>query len=510
MAAILASWFLVAPHPDEGRGDPVWEIAPNPIDDGAGLQSPPNETVQHRLATMTKKSRSKTARRRRASRQPGKLRTNLNPAAAGLDISAREIVAAIPPDRPGDTVCSFDTFTSGLHALRDWLLENKITTVAMESTGSYWIACFTILEEAGIEVCLVNARHIKGVPGKKSDVLDAQWIQQLHAAGLLRSSFRPAHDIAVVRSLQRHRSNLIADSSSQIQLMQKALTEMNLHLHHVLNDLAGLSGTAIIEAILAGERDPAKLADLCNYRCRTPRQRILEALRGDYRPEQLLILGQCHKTHIHLQSQIAELDLAIQKKFASIEAPHAAPEDHKPTKPTAQPHIFREGIRFYGVDLSTIDSVSAATIATLMGELGTGEQTLKAFPTSERFSSWLGLCPDNRISGGKILGTGTRRVVNKVANALRLCAQALGHTKSRLGDYCRKMKARLGKAEAITATAHKLARILYAMIQTRTPYNEELAFKDTPKTQERRFQNLTAQAQKLGFTLVPIQPVPSC
>jgi transposase len=199
------------------------------------------------------------------------LERNLHPHAAGLDVSAREIVAAIPPEIGGEPVRSFTTFTSGLHALRDWLLENHITTVAMESTGSFWIPCHGILEKAGIEVFLVNARHVKGVPGKKTDVIDAQWLQQLHAAGLLRKSFRPADDIVALRSLLRHRSNLVADSSRQIQLMQKALTEMNLHLHHVLSDLDGLSGMAIINAILQGQRDPATLAALCHARCRTPK-----------------------------------------------------------------------------------------------------------------------------------------------------------------------------------------------------------------------------------------------
>ena len=445
------------------------------------------------------------------------LERNLHPHAAGLDVSAREIVAAIPPEIGGETVRSFTTFTSGLHALRDWLLENHITTVAMESTGSFWIPCHGILEKAGIEVFLVNARHVKGVPGKKTDVIDAQWLQQLHAAGLLRKSFRPADDIVALRSLLRHRSNLVADSSRQIQLMQKALTEMNLHLHHVLSDLDGLSGMAIINAILQGQRDPATLAALCHARCRTPKAQIIEALRGDYRPEHIFVLKQCHQTHGRLLEQIAELDLEIQTHLQSVSSPlPPPPNDFKATKSlnSHKTHsgdlIFKQALRFYGVDLSTVDGISAAALSTLMGELGTGTQILKSFPTPERFCSWLGLCPDNRISGGKILKASTRKVANKVAAVLRLCSLALGRSHSKLGDFCRKMKARLGKAEGITATAHKLARILYAMIKTKLPFDESLAFKTTPQKEARRLKHLFAQAKNLGFDLVPNQQHVTC
>lgn len=445
------------------------------------------------------------------------LERNLHPRAAGLDVSACEIVAAIPPEFAGETVRSFPTFTNGLHALRDWLLENGITTVAMESTWSFWIPCHGILEKAGIEVFLVNARHVKGVPGKKTDVIDAQWLQQLHAAGLLRKSFRPADDIVALRSLLRHRGNLVAEASRQIQLMQKALTEMNLHLHHVLSDLDGLSGMAIINAILQGERDPVVLASLCHVRCRTPKAQIIEALRGDYRSEHIFILRQCHQTHDQLLKQIAELDIEIQNHLQDVSSPlPPAPKDFKPGKSLSshKTHggdlIFKEAMRFYGVDLSTVDGISAAALSTFMGELGTGAQILKAFPTPERFCSWLGLCPDNRISGGKILKASTRKVANKVAAVLRLCSQALGRSRSKLGDFCRKMKSRLGKAEGITATAHKLARILYAMIKTKLPFDESLAFKTTPQKEARRLKHLFAQAKYLGFDLVRVQATVTC
>ena len=471
--------------------------------------------TQNLKPTSTMRKKTKSTKRRA---NPPRLESNHHPHAAGLDISSREIVAAIPPDSTdGDTVRSFSTFTQGLHELRDWLLKNQIATVAMESTGSFWIPCYGILEKAGIEVFLVNARHVKGVPGKKSDVLDAQWLQQLHAAGLLNKSFRPAEDIASLRALLRHRSHLVADSSSQVQLMQKALNEMNLHLHHVLSDLDGHSGMAIIGAILEGERDPETLAALRDIRCRSPKDKILQALRGDYRAEQLFILRQCHQTHGQLLKQIAELDSEIQKNLELLtQSLPPVPADFKPAKSLrghkthTGDHLFKQAWRFYGVDLSSVEGVSAATLATFMGELGTAEQIRKAFRTPERFCAWLGLCPLNQISGGKILKTSTRKSDNKVAASLRLCAQSLSRSHTKLGDFCRKMKGRLGKAEGITATAHKLARILYAMIKTKKTYDESLAFKTTPEKEARRLNRLITSAKNLGFDLVPIPKPLSC
>jgi transposase len=407
-------------------------------------------------------------------------------------------------------VRSFTSFTSGVYALRDWLLAARIKTVAIESTGNYWITTYAVLEDAGIEVYLVNARHVKGVPGKKSDVQDAQWLQQLHAAGLLKKSFRPARDIVPLRYLMRHRSEMIAEGARQVQLMQKVLTEMNLHIQHVFSDVDGISAQRIISAILAGERDAQKLAALRDHRCRSSQARIIEALEGDYRAEYLFVLRQCQQRWEQIGAAIAQCDLEIGKLSATIsgegDGPLPAPinkRQHTPQKNSLAMPIFEEGWRFYGVDLSAVPGIGSAVLGTLMSELGTGRQIKKAFRSAEAFASWLGLCPDNRVSGGKVLKAKTRKVVSRVATALRLAAQTLRNSDHKLGEYCRRMKARLGKAEGLTATAHKLARILYAIITRRVPYNEEEAFKQTPASQARRIHHLQKQATKLGFQLVP-------
>jgi transposase len=469
-------------------------------------------------ATSTPHEMTPAKKHSKARRQPKRLEDKkpllnpcVHPDAAGIDVGAEELVAAVPPGR-GVNRCvrSFSSFTSGVHALRDWLLECGIKTAALESTGNYWITTYTLLEEAGIEVCLVNARHVKGVPGKKSDVLDAQWLQQLHAAGLLKKSFRPTKDIVPLRYLMRHRSEMVAEASRQVQLMQKVLTEMNLHIHHVFSDVDGESAQRIISAILAGERDAEKLAALRDRRCRSPLARIIEALRGDYRSEYLFVLGQCQKRWQQCLEAMNQCDQKISQLAAAVMAqshgPLPQPEhksQHTVHKNSLQMSVYEEAWRFYGVDLSSVEGIGSGTLSVLMSELGTGAHVKAAFRSAEAFSSWQGLCPDNRISGGKVLKAKTRKVPNRVATALRLAAQGLQRSESQLGQYLRRMKARLGKAEGITATAHKLARICWAMITTRRPYDEAEAFKQTPSSKARRIHNLLKQATKLGLQLVP-------
>jgi len=459
----------------------------------------------------SQKPPSNSRSKKRAARTACALDLSVHPDAAGIDIGAEELVAAVPPGRgSGEQVRTFSSFTSGVHALRDWLLECGIKTAALESTGNYWITTYAVLEDAGIEVCLVNARHVKGVPGKKSDVLDAQWLHQLHGAGLLRKSFRPHKDVVPLRYLMRHRAEMVAEGTRQLQLMQKVLTEMNLHIHHVFSDVDGESAQRIICAILQGERDAEKLAALRDYRCRSPKARILEALRGDYRAEYLFVLGQCQKRWEQCQQAMAECDGQIAQLAAAVSSESCGPlppaqhkQQHAAHKNSLALPIYEEAWRFYGVDLSAIDGISAGTLAVLMSELGTGSQIKAAFRSSEAFASWLGLCPDNRVSGGKVLKAKTRRVASRMAAALRLAAQGVRQSQSMLGEYCRRMKARLGKAEGITATAHKLARILWAVITTRRPYEEAEAFKQTPSTKARRIHHILKQAAKFGLQLVP-------
>lgn len=434
----------------------------------------------------------------------------INPDAAGIDVGAEELVVGLPQGRDERPVRTFRTFTGSLYEMRDWLLKNGIKTAAMESTGNYWISAYQILEDAGIRVWLVNARHVKGVPGKKTDVCDAQWLQQLHAAGLLKKSFRPDKEIVPLRYVMRHRAQLVASASEQLQLIQKVFTEMNIKLHHVLSDLDGVSGRAIIEAIIGGQRDAAKLAALRDRRCRASLSEVIASLQGDYREEYVFVLSQCYESWKRLQSAIQQADEKLAAMFAKI-GPQPSESLPKPLKPNQHSQrknspalpVFDEAWRFYGVDMSTIDGVSAGLLSVLMTELGTGAQVLSAFPSSSAFCSWLGLCPDNRISGGKVLKAKTRKVVNRVSTAFRLAAYALTHSKTKLGDFCRRMKGRLGKAEGITATAHKLARIVFAMITTGQPYDEAKAFQASPYVQAKRIKRLQKQASDMGFSLVP-------
>lgn len=435
----------------------------------------------------------------------------IHTAAGGIDVGAEELVAAVPPGRgEAPHVRTFSAFTEGIHALRDWLLSCQITTVAMESTGNYWLCACAALEEAGIEVCLVNARHVKGVPGKKTDVCDAAWLAQLHAAGLLRSSFRPKADILPLRYLMRHRADLLAQAGQQIQLMQKVLTEMNLHIHHVFSDVDGVSAQAIITAILAGERDAKKLAAMRDHRCRTPLVKVHAALVGDYREEYLFVLRQCQTRWQQLCASIAEADSEIARRTAAIAGvtdaplPAAGAERRRIQKnmPTAMP-VYAEAHRLLGVDLSAVPGVSGGVLCTLMSELGNAEHIRQKFRSAEAFASWLGLCPDNRISGGRILKAKTRKVTNRIANILRLAASAVSRANDRMGEYVRRFKGRLGKAEGIVAGAHKLARIIWVMIVTGQPYDENKAFNITPATNARRLQNLQKQATALNMKLVP-------
>lgn len=444
------------------------------------------------------------------SAEAGGIDPHQHPHAAGIDIGARELVAAVPPQSTtGPSVRTFTSFTADVEALRDWLLGCGIKTAAMESTGNYWITTYDLLEAAGIEVYLVNARHVKGVPGRKTDVQDAAWLQQLHAAGLLRKSFRPAQEIVSLRYLMRHRQGLVATAARQVQAMQKILTEMNLKIQHVFSDIDGVSAQAIITAILAGERDPAKLAALRDRRCRSSVATIQQALVGSYREEYLFVLRQSQSTWQRLQADIvacdAQLTLLTQKVHAEAPGPLPQPvvgTQHKPSKNSPQIDVFEEAWRYYGVDLSAVPGVSTGLLSVIMSELGTGAQILTSFRSGSAFASWLGLCPDNRISGGRILKAKTRQVANRVANALRMGVFGLHRSQSKMGEYTRRMKGRLGKAEGMTAGAHKLARIIYALIATRQAYDESEAFKITPRSRERQHAQLLKQAEALGFQLV--------
>ena len=431
----------------------------------------------------------------------------INPHAAGADIGAREIYVAVPSALTTEPVRCFPTFTEDVRALVAWLQSFGIKTVAMEATSVYWIPLAELLEEAQIEVCLVNPRHVKNVPGRKTDVMDCQWLQYLHSVGLLRGAFRPAAEVRGVRALWRQRDALVRHSSWHIQHMHKALDQMNLQVHHVLADITGQTGTAILEAILHGERDPVVLAKHRDKRVKASEATLVKALTGDFRAEHLFCLGQAYAGHQFLQKQIAELDAEIERRLeqlappAPAAAPEAAPPKRKATGKSAPAFdAHRLLARLHGVDLCAVPSINVLTAQTLWSELG-GD--LSAFPTAKHFASWLGLCPDNRISGGKILAAHTKPTTNRVARAVRMAAQALHHGENELGEHYRRMRAKLGGAAAVTALANKLARILYVMITTRQPYRPELHAATGLLHRARTLNHLKAKAKDLGFQLVP-------
>lgn len=440
----------------------------------------------------------------------------LHPDAAGIDVGATEMMVAVPPGRALEPVRSFGTLTPDLHALRDWLKECRITTVAMESTGVYWMPLFGILRDAGLDVQLVNASQVKHCPARKTDVQDAQWLMQLHTAGLLRGSFHPPEDIRTLRGLMRERMSFVEDASRQVQRMQKAFTEMNIQLHHVLSDIDGVSGLRIINAILQGQRDPATLWALRDRRCTTDKATALKALTGQWDEDIVARLSRAHATWQHHQNQIASIDARIEvilkglqchidQRLLPVEAAPSPARPRKLKKGEIPCDVCAQAIRLFGVDLSAIPGVSTQVLATLISEVGAADTLLSSFKSEKHFASWLGLCPDNRKSGGHVLSSKTRPVSSRLAAALRLSAQALWQSKTSLGDWCRRMKARLGKAEGITTTAHRIARLIYHLVAKQTAYDDTLIFQLSPKGLARRRCSLEKQAEKLGFKLVAIQ-----
>jgi transposase len=451
---------------------------------------------------MTKKSTSTKKQHKKISIDDQWAPLNHN--AAGIDLGSREHWVAVPPGRTPQTVRSFGTLTDELEELADWLKECRITTVAMEATGVCWVALFQILERRGFEVVLANARQLKNVSGRKSDILDCQWIQRLHTYGLLSGSFRPADAYCVVRSYLRYREELVRARSTQIQHMQKALQQMNIQLTQVLSDIAGVSGLAIIQSILQGQRDPAKLVGLVDRRVKASPLRIARALHGDYRAEHLFQLKTALELFHTYEAKIQACDEQVAQELEAL--PDRVDAQAKPLPPKAKtkaiPENLRQGLyRKLGVDVTAIEGIGPAVGLTLLTEVG---PDLSRFKTEKHFTSWLGLCPDNRISGGKVLSRRTRRVVNRLSDALRMGATALERSQTALGAYYRRMKARLGAAEGVTAAAHKLARILYRLLKHGEQYVREGMEVYEKKYQSRKIKSLQKAAASLGLQLVAV------
>ena len=454
--------------------------------------------------------------RRRSTKTPGKPRRKkaaalpslsiTYPDAAGIDIGASSHFVAVPVARDPEPVREFAAFTDDLRRLVQWLRDCRITAVAMESTGVYWIPLYELLEAAGFEVHLVNAHHVKGVPGRKSDVLDCQWLQQLMSFGLLRGAFRPADEICALRAIWRHRDMLLSYQSRHVQHLQKALTQMNIQLHHVISDLMGVTGQAIVRAIVAGERDAQVLASLRDRRIRADQAQIARSLEGTWRAEHLFSLKQALALYDAYASQIVDCDAELQRLLSALKT-HEAPPDGLEGGPRGGPS--KNAPRFdarkalfeaSGVDLTRIPGIEASSALKIISEIGTD---LRRFPSVKHFTSWLGLCPGTKISGGKTLSGETKRCANRAAQALRMGAQSLRKSRSALGAYHRRLCARMDRAKAITATAHKLARLVYFMLTRGQAYVDSGQQHYEERYQKRMVQSLTQRARALGFQLVP-------
>jgi len=434
----------------------------------------------------------------------------IHPNAAGLDIGAREIYACVPPNRSGATIQVFATFTPDLARLADWLLAHQVDTVAMESTGIYWIPVFEILEARGLEVYLVNGRHVKHVPGRKSDLADCQWIQKLHMLGLLNASFRPDAEICALRAYLRHRQDLVQHRAAHIQHMQKALQQMNLQLPQVLADITGETGMAIVRAIVAGERDGLKLAQLRNFRCKSSEDTIAKALTGSWQAEHLFALRQSLALYDFYTQQIAACDLQIQAQYSSMKPRwHDAGTDDLVLK-TKPPRKKRKNepsfdarteiIRLTGIDLAGVDGLGANLAQIILSEIGTD---MSKWSSAKQFAAWLGLAPRNDISGGKVLRSRTLPSHNRAGQAFRQAATAVGRSRSAFGAYYRRKRSQGGPLFAQVATAHKIARTVYHLLKYRVPYEDMGAKEFEAKQSERDIAYLRKKAAKLGFTLSP-------
>ncbi len=431
----------------------------------------------------------------------------VHPDAAGIDVGGSEHWVAISPDRDLEPVRRFGCFTTDVREMGRWLVEKGVRSVAMQSTGVYWMPVFEVLEQQGLEVYLVNAQHTKNVPGRKSDVQECQWLLKLHAFGLLNNSFQPTDEIRIARTLWRQRSNLVAEASSVIQRMQKVLIEMNVQLSNVLSDVSGMSGMKIIGAILEGERDPWKLATFVEPEVKAKPEDIAKSLEGNWREELLFVLRQHVELYRIYQEKITDCDLQLRKHLESLGSKvdlrtqpiGNRPKGKKNSKNAPGFNLRTELYRITGIDWTQINGIDVLTAQTVIAEAGAD---LSAFPSEKQFASWLGLCPTNEQSGGKILNRRTRKVVNRATVAFRNAALTLLRSQSYLGAQYRRLRTRLGAPKAITAMARKLACLFYRLIKHGQPYVDKGTEYYEAKYREQQIRSLAKRAQKLGLQLV--------
>ena len=451
------------------------------------------------VSMMKNNEQSNPVKKKRIS----KFLEQVNLYAAGIDIGSQSHYVSVPDELASESVREYSCFTGDLNRMADWLVEIGIQTVAMESTGIYWIPAYEILEERGLIVLLVNSRHIKNVPGRKTDVLDCQWIQQLHTYGLLEGAFRPEEETVALRTYMRQRETLTQQASDQIRRMQKALRQMNLLLDNVVSDIDGVTGMKIIRAILDGERNAVTLAKYRDGRCKKDEKTIAASLEGHYREEHLFSLRQSVELYDTFQTKIMDCDNAIQSQLDKMDTKsdkkNLPPSKKVKSKNTPKFDVRGEMYQMTGVDLTSIDGLNESSVLKILSETGSD---ISAWPTEKHFCSWLGLSPGNKVTGGKSLSGKTKPSANRAASAFRLSAFGLLNSQSALGAYCRRQRTRLGAPKAITATAHKLARIFYSMLKNGTEYVDKGQDYYEKQYHDRIVKNLKKRAADMGFELI--------
>lgn len=431
----------------------------------------------------------------------------INPDAAGIDVGSREHYVCVPADRDQENIRKFAAFTSDLKEMVSWLKKCGVKTIAMESTGVYWVPVFQILETNGFEVILVNARHVKNVPGRKTDVKDSQWLQQLHSYGLLNGSFRPKDQICELRALTRQRDRLTKSAAIHVNRMQKALNEMNIQLHHVISNITGVTGMKIIKAIIAGERDANKLAEFRDCHIKSDDKTIIKALEGDYRKEHLIVLKQELEAYEFYKKQISECDEAIEACYKEFDKRGDGElKNKKPTKTKNAPDFDLKQSLYdtAGIELTIVPGLGELSVQTIISEVGLD---MGKWKSEKHFTSWLGLSPNNKITGGKVFDTRTKKVNNRASTAFRIAALNIGKGKSALAGFYRRIRSKSGAPKAITATARKLACMFYRLLKYGQDYVESGIEAYEKKYNETMVINLRKQATRLGFEVIKVRPL---
>lgn len=432
--------------------------------------------------------------------------TVAHPNAAAIDVGSSQHFVAVPEERDDQPVREFGCHTHHLDNMADWLHACGIETVALESTGIYWIPLYEVLQARGFDVWLVNPKHVRNVTGRKSDVLDCQWLQQLHTFGLVNRAFRPEANVCELRELVRLRGTMIAERTRHVQRMQSALTQMNVQLTSVLSDIAGETGMAIIRAIVAGERNGSKLAQLRNYRVRASEQEVASALRGTWKREHLFKLNHELACYDFINSRLEAIDQQLQEWLTALGVHDESPQLRRSRRAKNAPKfdVQQALFRWSGVDLTAVPGIEAITAMKLLAEIG---PDLQRFKTAKSFCSWLGLCPGTHITGGKRIDGKTQRIPNRVSQALKEAASGLARSQCAMGAYYRRMALRMSTSKAITAVAHKLARIVYAMLTGQRAYEAQRQQAHDERYRQRALKGLRQRAAQMGYDLVERGPV---